>query len=189
MSWLSSELSNGRDFASQKSTVFCILQVRKTAKGEGVFSDEAIRKGSVIARDGGVVVSSDFDDFPEYDFPKYGYSVLIDEGILLVPRDYECMNPIWYLNHGCDSNVARIGGLIFTAKRDIQAGEELLIDYSALMAGYEDWSLDCACGSPRCRRRITSSDWTNPRLARELWQEWLPFVQKKILERLGGRST
>jgi len=56
-------------------------------------------------------------------------------------------------NHACDPNTA-FEGLNVVALRDIPAGEELTVDYAtfydARMIPFE-----CACGSPRCRGRIS----------------------------------
>jgi SET domain-containing protein len=59
-----------------------------------------------------------------------------------------------YINHCCDPNCrARVqqGHILYHAKRDIQAGEELTLDYRF------DADVDlvaCACGSPLCRGTI-----------------------------------
>ncbi len=177
MTWLSNEIPNGGDFAPRVPTAFCRLEVRpKSNDQRGVFACENIYKGTTVFRDGGVVVPMSIPKFP-----KYGYSVVIDEGLMLAPRDYDNMESIYFLNHNCDSNLARIGGLIYVAKKEIRAGDELTVDYSPLLADYkEDWSLDCDCLAAECRHKITSRDYRNPDLAIRLWDEWLPFIQRKI---------
>lgn len=177
MTWLSNEVSNGADIAPRIPTEFARVEVREKSDGQkGVFACEEIAAGAVIYRDGGLVVSATISEFP-----KYGYAVVIDEGLMLAPRDYDKMESIYFLNHNCKPNVARYGGLIYVAKQIIPAGHELSVDYGPLLAGYrEDWTMACSCGAQNCRKTITSVDYKNPVLARLLWDEWLPFIQRKI---------
>jgi SET domain-containing protein len=59
-----------------------------------------------------------------------------------------------YINHSCDPNVvARImkGHILYMAKRDIQPGEELTVDYHFAR---DVEKVPCRCGSPKCRGTI-----------------------------------
>ncbi len=59
-----------------------------------------------------------------------------------------------YINHSCAPNctLRQIHGhLIFFAVRDIQPGEEILLDYEE---SWHDDSKKCQCGAPNCRGRI-----------------------------------
>ncbi len=59
-----------------------------------------------------------------------------------------------FINHSCEPNCqARIvhGHLLFFALRDIEAGEELLLDYGE---SYHSDKKRCKCGAATCRRRI-----------------------------------
>jgi hypothetical protein len=56
----------------------------------------------------------------------------------------------WILeNHSCDPNTA-YQGLDLIARRGINAGEELTVDFAAF-AGEEMEGFDCMCGAPQCR--------------------------------------
>jgi uncharacterized protein len=63
-----------------------------------------------------------------------------------------------YINHSCDPNLtSRImkGHILYMSLRDIQAGEELTIDY------HFDKKVErvvCRCGSPNCRGTINVLD-------------------------------
>ena len=63
-----------------------------------------------------------------------------------------------YINHSCDPNLtSRImkGHILYMSLRDIQAGEELTIDY------HFDKKVErvvCRCGSPKCRGTINVLD-------------------------------
>lgn len=155
------------------------LEVRKTLRGDsGLFTLEDIRSGATVGHDGGEVVSS-VEDVP----PHLRYAVLISADRFLAPRNYHQLDSFWFLNHSCEANIARIGGLIFVAKRDIAAGEELTIDYSPLIAGVKDWVMECQCTALSCRGHIRGEDWTHAELAKSLWLEWLPHIQKRILQK------
>lgn len=173
------EIANSRAYAPSVSRAYFKVEVKEISPGfKGLYALEAIPKGAVIACDGGSVVSS-LDDH----ICDNNYVALLDENLWLAPADYDAIEPIYFLNHSCDPNVARYGGLIYVAKRDIAAGTELTGDYAPFISGYGDYTLTCSCGSAKCRKIVTSSDWEREDLATALWEEWLPFVQKKIMKR------
>jgi hypothetical protein len=59
-------------------------------------------------------------------------------------------------NHSCDPNAGfTTGEPVLFALRDIPAGQEICWDYSTSIAE-PGWSLECRCGSPKCRRTIHS---------------------------------
>lgn len=63
-------------------------------------------------------------------------------------------NGTQYINHSCDPNcIVKIihEHIIFFAKRDIEPGEEILLDYEE---SYHDNSKRCSCGASNCRGRI-----------------------------------
>ena len=74
-----------------------------------------------------------------------------------------------YSNHSCEPNVGFGGNVVLVAMRDIAAGEELTTDY-ALFDDYEG-GMDCACGTPSCRRRIDGRDWQR-RDVQERYRGW-----------------
>jgi len=66
-------------------------------------------------------------------------------------------NGTQYINHSCAPNCyARIirGRLIFFAMRDIEPGEEILLDYED---SYHSDKKQCTCGAPSCRGRINKT--------------------------------
>jgi hypothetical protein len=166
---------NSTDLAPSRPRVYFPLKIKKTRQGyDGLFTDADIPHGSTIGHDGGIVVTS-VEDVP----PELRYAVLIDDTNFLAPRDFKVMEEFWYLNHSCDPNVARIGGLVFIAKKTIRAGEELTLDYAPLIAGVKNWEMTCSCGTPHCRKKITGEDWKVSKIREELWLEWLPHIQQR----------
>lgn len=118
---------NWFDYAPKKSQEFCKITTKITKNGyHGVFALENIPKGRIVGRTGGVVLSS-IDDLPA----KYDYPVLIDDGVFLGPEDYDELETLSCLNHSCAANVARIGGSILVAKKNIKKSQELTSKSSA----------------------------------------------------------
>ena len=58
-------------------------------------------------------------------------------------------------NHSCDPNTG-YEGLNLKALRDIQAGEELTLDYACLLDEVMG-SFECHCGSPNCRKVVSGA--------------------------------
>lgn len=161
------------------SEFFFTCKSRKTSKkGEqGVFTSEFIPKGSVVIKDGGVLLTSTKDIPQEY----RGFQVIVEDRTLLAPKNHDKKDLSWFLNHSCSSNLARIGCLIYVAKKDIHPNEELTVDYAPLVAGLDFWFLICHCGSKVCRKKITGNDWKKPTLQKKFWTEWPPYIQRRII--------
>lgn len=174
------EIADGQRHVPSHPKVFFPVVVQPTAQGyRGCFTSVAIPTDAVVFVDGGMVIQN-LERLPK---DLYGHQNLIAPELYLSPQDYDAMEPIWFLNHHCAANLKRVGGLVYVARRPIEAGEELTIDYAAFVAGVEvPWSMPCLCAAPSCRGTVTADDWRNPRLARQLWPELLPFVQQKVLE-------
>ena len=51
-----------------------------------------------------------------------------------------------------DPNAGIVRDVFLTAMRDIKKDEEITFDYSVITA--DNWTLECKCGSPRCRKVI-----------------------------------
>ena len=93
-----------------------------------------------------------------------------------------------YINHSCDPNTGVRDGFRLVALTALQPGEEIRFDYSTTM-GEDHWTLQCSCGSPRCRGIIRDFKF----LPRELQIE---RVRRQIVpqflidaEVAGGRLT
>ena len=167
----------GEFFAPKDARVFVKLSVHETPSiGKGLFSEELVYKSQIIAVDGGLVLSS-VEDVPKH----MSYCVLIDKDTYLGPTDFNTPDMLSLINHSCHPNIKRIGGLVFSAKKTIQPGEQLTIDYAPLVAGVKDWQMECHCGAEKCRKIITGNDWKNKILASMLWEEWLPHIQSAII--------
>lgn len=82
------------------------------------------------------------------------------DGFFCIPNINYMPTP-WYCNHSCDPNVGfdRLDNMVLI--KDVKAGDELCIDYAFAITN-PDWSLECRCGTRKCRKIITGNDWKNP---------------------------
>lgn len=81
---------------------------------------------------------------------EFGYRTA-DAGVLLPCQSAHL------LNHSCDANVLDFGADFGMAVRDVDAGEELTLDYGTFRDD-EAWSFTCCCGGDGCRLTISSDD-------------------------------
>jgi D-alanine-D-alanine ligase len=103
----------------------------------------------------------------------YGYP-LNDEVLVTWSSDPGQWSPI---NHSCDPN-AWIEGLDLVARRPIEAGEEITIEYATFIAGTGD-SFDCRCGEDDCRGTITPQDWQLPDVRRRYGDHCSAYIAGK----------
>ncbi len=118
------------------------LEVRPSgAKGRGVFALEPIQHGQhIIALEGRLLPTADLTD----DL----LALQVDHDLWLC-SDGSSLDDM--INHSCDPNAGFLDGQpVLHALRDIAAGEEICWDYSTSISE-PGWTLDCCCGSPRCR--------------------------------------
>jgi len=155
-------------------------------EGFGMFAREQIREGEVVVMWGGGVLTKE-----DIEAGRYRKSTLsaIGENLWLGDtadgEDYaaDCTN------HSCDPNLWMKDEITLTARRDIAVGEELTADYMIWEAG-ESYTAawQCNCGSPLCRKRITSRDWRLPELQERYKDHFSPFLNERIKhERLPSR--
>jgi hypothetical protein len=148
--------------------------------GEGMFAREPIKKGEVVCIVGGMLMTdSAFADF-QSTHSHYSF-IQIDEDLYLV-EDLE-MAPCVYasMNHSCDSSAWMEDDVTLAARRNIESGEEVTVDY-ALFTTQSNWMLDrrCRCGSPHCRRVITGDDWMRDEIQGRYRDHFSPFINRRI---------
>ncbi len=56
------------------------------------------------------------------------------------------------ISHSCEPNCGIKNKTVLVAMRKIKKGEELSYDYD--MTENSDWSMECSCGKPSCRKII-----------------------------------
>lgn len=148
--------------------------------GEGMIARQPIKKGEVVCVVGGMVMTeSEFADF-RATHSLYSF-IQIEEHLYLV-EDVETTRSLdASMNHSCDSSTWMDDEATLVARRDVESGEEVTVDY-ALFTAQSNWMLDnrCRCGSPHCRRIITGDDWMRDDVQERYRDHFSPFINRRI---------
>ena len=154
------------------------IEVREnTLEGRGVVAIEPITKDEIVAIKAGNIVTR--DELEAVTAAAGDLALQIDDDFYLAPRRPEEADDMSvYINHSCDPNVGFRGQVVYVAMRDIAAGEELCHDYA--MERSDDYTLDCHCGSPRCRGKVTGDDWKLPELQARYGEYFSIYIRNKI---------
>ena len=146
--------------------------------GLGMFARAPVAAGEVVVVWGGVVLTAADIEAGRY---RPGTLSAIAEDLWLggPPGDEDFLAD--YTNHSCDPSLWMEDEATLSARRAIDAGEELTADYMLWEAKEEyvaPWR--CACGSALCRRVITGRDWRLPGLRERYAGHFSPFLNERI---------
>ena len=154
-------------------------EVRESAiHGRGLFATGDISKDEIVAVKGGHIV--DGKTLREEITPVLGpVEIQIDDDLFIAPvMKEERELSMLYSNHSCDPNLGLHGEISFVARRDIRAGEELTHDWA--MTDDDDYSVECNCGAPDCRKILTGQDWRRPDLQKRYAGHFSAYLSRKI---------
>lgn len=152
---------------------------RSAIDGVGLFATDAISRGEVLSRFGGRVVAD------------AELRALLDEAAstgtyvdtLSLQADQNLVLPVGAPqhagNHGCDPTTWWVDPHLVVARRDLDAGEELTLDYATITDDPE-FAMDCSCGTVSCRGQVTGSDWRLPHLQEAYGEHWVPVLRERI---------
>ena len=145
--------------------------------GHGLFAIAPIGKDEIVAVKGGHIV--DREQLREIT-PKLGpVEIQIGDDLFIAPVTQEEREAsMLYSNHSCDANLGVRGEITFVALRDIAAGEELTHDWC--ITDDDDYSVECNCGSAKCRRTLTGKDWQQPELQKRYAGYFSSYLAEKI---------
>jgi len=145
--------------------------------GKGFFAKENILNGEILAIKSGHIVTS--DEAFKLDKELGDLSLQISDDFYICPKiKDEIEDIVIFINHSCNPNVGMDGQISFIAMRNIDAGEELCLDYA--MAITNDYKLHCNCGNVNCREWITGDDWKKEELQKRYDRYFSWFIYKKI---------
>jgi len=146
--------------------------------GRGLFAIADIAKNEIVAVKGGHIV--DRKTLREKITPLLGpVEIQIDDDLFIAPvTDEERELSMLYSNHSCDANLGMRGEITFVAMRDICAGEELTHDWAT--TDDDDYSVECKCGAPACRKVLTGKDWQRPELQKRYEGYFSAHLARKI---------
>ena len=152
--------------------------VKESPKGgKGFFAREDIMKDEIVAIKNGHIVKT--EEAYKLDKEIGDFSLQISDEFYICPKSKEEIHDIViFINHSCDPNVGMDGQISYVAMRNINAGEELCLDYA--MAITNEYTLRCSCGSKKCRGWITGDDWKNKELQKRYDKYFSWFIYKKI---------
>jgi uncharacterized protein len=146
--------------------------------GRGLFATTDIAKDEVVAVKGGHIV--DRKTLREKITPRLGsVEIQIDDDLFIAPvtADERELSML-YSNHSCDPNLGMRGEITFVAMRDIRAGEELTHDWA--MTDDDEYSVECKCGSPNCRKTVTGKDWQRLELQKRYGGYLSAYLARKV---------
>jgi uncharacterized protein len=154
-------------------------EIRESAiHGRGLFATGDITKGEIVAVKGGHIV--DRNTLREKITPVLGAAeIQIGDDLFIAPVSNEERElSMLYSNHSCDPNLGMRGEITFVAMRDIRACEELTHDWA--MTDDDDYSIECNCGAPDCRKMLTGKDWRRPDLQKRYAGHFSAHLARKI---------
>jgi uncharacterized protein len=153
-------------------------QVRESKiHGRGLFAMNDIAKNEIVAVKGGHIISR--EGLREIT-PRLGpVEIQIDDNLFIAPvTDEECELSMLYSNHSCNANIGMRGEITFVAMRGIRAGEELTHDWAT--TDDDDYSVECKCDAPNCRKILTGKDWQRPELQKRYAGYFSAYLARKI---------
>jgi hypothetical protein len=158
-------------------------------EGHGIFARADIRKDERLAIFGGKIML--IDDMYQIPEELQRFTMQIEERFVLGPSGTVAEDTDFF-NHSCCPNSGFRGQVFLVAMRDIRAGEEITFDYAMTVSESVGsdmvFSLDCACGSPLCRKTITEQDWMLPELQDRYQGYFSQYIQDKIEARNAARA-
>ena len=146
--------------------------------GRGLFATVDIAKDEIVAVKGGHFVYR--KTLREKITPRLGpVEIQIGDDLFIAPvTDEERELSMLYLNHSCNANLGVRGEITFVTMRDIPSSEELTHDWAT--TDNDDYSIECKCGAPNCRKILTGKDWQRPELQRRYVGYFSPYLARKI---------
>jgi hypothetical protein len=127
------------------------LAVRISRNGESIFTKKAFAPLEKIFEVTGTFIT--FGEDEEAGKTTRSNTLRYDKKLFLSPAGRIGD----FLNHSCDPNVKVVkqgDKLYIYAYKALRDNEEVLIDYSTIIAQDDTWEMECNCGSGRCRQRI-----------------------------------
>ena len=148
-----------------------------TLAGRGVVAIADIARDEIVAIKAGNIITR--DEIDAVTVAAGDLALQIDDDFYLAPRNADEVEDMSvFINHSCDPNVGFRGQVVYVAMRDIAAGEELCHDYA--MERSDDYRLDCHCGSPLCRGKVSGEDWKLPELQQRYGDYFSIYIRNKF---------
>ncbi len=145
--------------------------------GKGLFAKKSIIKGKIVVIRAGHIMTK--KELYEHKGVVRDSDLQISDNLYLAPLSQKEFNNIMtFVNHSCNPNLGLSGNIIFIAMQNIEAGQELLLDYA--MFDNNDDKFVCTCKSANCRKIITSRDWKK----KDLQNKYGNYFSSYLLEKM-----
>jgi uncharacterized protein len=137
--------------------------------GKGIFATRKIRKDEFIMKIEGPTIRWKYF-FDHRVGPNW---VNAGKNLWRIPYKHSSWN---YINHSCQPNAGLPQRSKVVAMKDIEAGEEIVIDYSCTESAL-NWRMSCRCELVNCRKTIRSVQYLPVSLF-ETYRNYIPaFLQ------------
>ncbi len=146
--------------------------------GRGMFAVENIHKGEIVSIKGGEVVTR--EQLSALSTNLHAEMQIADDLFIAPTGEHDYEASMMCLNHSCNPNLGIRGDIVFIAIHDIQAGEELTVDYA--MMDNVTGSFPCQCGSSDCRSIITGQDWKKREIQEKYCGYFSAYITSLITE-------
>ena len=143
--------------------------------GNGVFAKQDILKGDIVLISGGIIIPK--KDLKNYQKDNGKLGLQIDDNFYIAPISREEIKN-GGVNHSCDPNIGFDGDILLRATKNINKGEELVIDYCTCYSSLEKF--ECKCNTKNCRKEITSNDWRIKTLQKKYKNYFTNYLKLKI---------
>jgi hypothetical protein len=146
----------------------------KIYNGLGIFTREKIDKNERLVVFGGAVITEQ----KVLALSRANDVLQIDDDLWLscdIRQDTD------RIRHSCSPNTGFKTPIMLIAMRDIDADEEITIDYAMVVerfVGMNDFP--CRCNAENCRKIVAGTDWKNKYLQNKYRGYFSPYLQEKI---------
>jgi hypothetical protein len=158
------------------------LEARVSKEGSGIFCLQDIPKDEHLVVWTGRILSTE-QAIPIMNTNDKHYILQVGDGFYQVPLS-EYREPADWTNHSCEPNAGFGKGspICLSAMRDLKVGDQVCFDYGMCETDERLWDpMDCLCGTPSCRGKITANDWKlYPDLHIRYKGYWSPHVQRML---------
>jgi len=145
-------------------------------QGIGTFAKKKINKNEVVVVLGGIIVPT--SERQEYISLVGPFGHQISKDFFICPSSRKELKRIGTFNHSCNPNMGYQDLLTGVAIKNINQGEEIVLDYSFYETSLK--SFECNCSSINCRRIIKPTDWKNKKLQKKYGKYFSPYLREKF---------
>jgi SET domain-containing protein len=127
------------------------FEIRQAKNGSGIFSKKIFKNGEKLFEIKGKLIPCNKED--DLDERTRSNTIRFDEEMYISPEG-EIGD---FLNHSCEPNsgiIKKNNKLYLIAIKNIELSEEVVMDYSTIIADDDIWDMKCSCGEKECRKMV-----------------------------------